>query len=220
MTSATQDDIWLFVYRQGEVRTRDIAREFVATKRISRGTMYKYKRLLEVEGKIQAKPMASRPPYNVYYVPTRFHRELDALQQYKQLALKSHEPSEQLFNFVSDRNGVDINSMEWVDAPEDRFLTKVQQKILWENKATGAILVLQRAQPGIAEAKHYHPDANQWGLCLSGECELPDGSRIPTEFLFGYIPKGEVHMYPKITKESISLVYYDGHRTKIPVSED
>ena len=217
LVKVTPDDIWLYIYDQGEVRTRDITQQFVTTKQVSRGTMYKYKRYLELEGKIQAKPVASRPPHNVYYVPKRFYPQLEALKQYKQLASNDHAPTEQLFSFVSDRNGVDIHSMPWEEAPEGRFFTKVEQKILWQNEDTGAVLVLQKAQPGITEARHYHPDANQWGLCLSGECELPNGARIPTEFLFGYIPKGAVHMYPKITKESISLVYYDGPRTKIEV---
>jgi hypothetical protein len=217
LSTATIDDIWLYIYEQGEVRTRDIARAFVATKRLSRGTMYKYKRLLEAEGKIQAKPVVSRPPHNVYYVPTRFYRQLEALKQYKQLASKNHRHIEQLDGFVSDSRttSLDINSMKWEDAPEGRFFTKVQQKILWQNVETGAVLVLQKAQPGIAEAKHYHPDANQWAVVLSGECELPNGLRIPTESLFGYIPKGVPHIYPKITKESVSLVFYDGPRTKV-----
>jgi hypothetical protein len=221
MPTASIDDIWLFIYKQSEVRTRDITREFVTTKRLSRGTMYKYKRQLELEGKIQAKAVTSRPPHNVYFVPTRFHRELEALRQYKQFASDPPifwEPRPPDSFHPTQSTLVNLNAMEWEDAPGDLFLTKVQQKILWHDSKSGALLVLYKTPPGIAEALHYHPYANMWGLLMAGEIELPDGSRMPTENLFGYVPRGVKHIHPKITKESIGLVYFDGPRTKIEVS--
>ena len=86
MVKATSDDLWVYIYEQGKVRTRDLENHFVKTKLLARGTMYKYKRQLESEGKILAKPVPGRPPYNVYYVPDQHHRECEALKRYKQLS--------------------------------------------------------------------------------------------------------------------------------------
>ena len=88
MPTATADDIWLYIHEHNAVRTKDLEQEFVKTQRMSRGTLYKYKRVLEAEGKIQAKSVQGRPPYNVYYIPERFRKHVEALKRYKQLPLK------------------------------------------------------------------------------------------------------------------------------------
>jgi hypothetical protein len=100
----------------------------VKTKQMSRGTLFKYKRQLELEGKIASKPVHERPPYNLYFVPENVHRHVEALQQYKRLPLT-----------YDVYNSQDI---EWTDAPKDMFLTPVKEKILWHDENTGAIMSL------------------------------------------------------------------------------
>jgi hypothetical protein len=62
MASVSHNDIWMYIFEQGEVRTRDLLNQFVKSKRMSRGTLFKYKRQLELEGKIASKPVHERPP--------------------------------------------------------------------------------------------------------------------------------------------------------------
>jgi DNA-binding PadR family transcriptional regulator len=88
MPTATVDDVWLYIHQHNAVRTKDLEQEFVKTKRLSRGTLYKYKRLLEAEGKIQAKSVQGRPPYNVYFIPEKRRKHIEALKQFKQIPLK------------------------------------------------------------------------------------------------------------------------------------
>jgi hypothetical protein len=136
----------------------------VKTKRLSRGTLYKYKRLLEAEGKIQAKPVQSRSPYNVYYIPPNFHRQVEALKQYTQLSLTYYT--------------VRPHSVEWTDTPKDFYLTPVKEKILWQNPETGAMITVTKFPVGLSDAPHIHPDANVMGYVLSGEAENPDGTIV------------------------------------------
>jgi hypothetical protein len=42
---------------------------------------------------------------------------------------------------------------------------------------------------------------------------------LPAAGLYGFIPQGELHTSPKIRKEVIALCYFDGPRTKVPVSD-
>lgn len=203
MPGATIDDIWIFIYERGEVRTRDLEKHFVSTKRMSRGTMYKYKRQLEFDSKICAKPVHSRPPYNVYYVPEKYHRECEALKQYKQLP----------FKYIN----LQIPQIKWQDAPKGFYLTDVKEKILWENKKTGAIFLLGKAPIGLTDTPHIHPEANMLSYCLSGEIELPNGTISKMAGHSGYQPKGTLDVGYKIVKEALILVYWDGPRTKIEV---
>jgi hypothetical protein len=222
MPKASLDDVWIYVYENEYVRTRDLETQFVKTKQLARGTLYKYKRLLEAEGKIRAKPVQGRPPYNLYYVPKKYHDELEALKQYKYLSPKYFQ-----FDTYNKRAGSipddyypkvpimgNIDNLEWEDtAPED-FYSDVKRKVLWKNDATGALFVLLKVPPGIMEPLHYHTESNKWALALSGECELPDGTRMPMEGVYGYIAKGTPHVHPKVTKETLILCYFNGPRTK------
>jgi DNA-binding PadR family transcriptional regulator len=73
---------------------RDMERAFVTTKKISRPTMYRYKKRLESEGKIQARPMPGHPPYNTYSVPERHHQVIKLLlqgNQFTRILGKMHE---------------------------------------------------------------------------------------------------------------------------------
>ena len=89
MADIAPEDIWRFIYEHDEVRSRDLEKWFVDEElpvRISRGTMYKYKEILEREGKIKAKPvLEARPPYNVYYVPKEFHNEVEVMIRSKKM---------------------------------------------------------------------------------------------------------------------------------------
>ena len=207
MTRITPEDLWIFIYEQKQVRMRDLQKQFVKSKQLSRGTMYKYKRQLEQDGKIQPTTVHAKPPYNVYSVTPEYHPEVEAIIQYKHLPFPSQTP---MFN---------VESIPWEDTPPGLFFTDVQRKILWQNKETGALLVLIKAQPGIIEPLHYHPYANKWAYFLAGECELPNGTVIPVTGLCGFIPKGELHVSPKVRKEGIVLCYFDGPRTKVPVTD-
>ncbi len=89
MPTATIDDVWIYIYDQGEIRTRDLERQFVKSRLMSRGTLYNYKRGLESEGKIAVKTIQAKPPYNVYYVPTKYRELLTALKQFKSTTFKA-----------------------------------------------------------------------------------------------------------------------------------
>jgi hypothetical protein len=206
MPTATIDDVWIYIYEQGDVRTRDLEQRFVKSKQMSRGTLYKYKRQLEHEGKIQSTPVHAKPAYNTYSVPSTFHQELNTLIQYKRLPFPPRSP---LYN---------IEAIPWEDVPPGIFFVDAKRKVLWHDEETGALLVLFKGGPGIMEPLHYHPYANKWGYILHGEYELPDGTPLPCDNTYFFVPKGELHVMPKCRKESVALCYFDGPRTKVPVT--
>ena len=196
------NDLLIHIYENGPVRAKDLELAFVHTKRLSRGTLYKYKRQLEQAGKIQATPIYKRPIYNIFSVPKQFHQEIEVLKQLQGF-------SKPMFFNIRDRN--------WTDAPEGFYLTDVKQKVLWHDNDTGASAVLLKLPPGISETVHYHPYANQWGLGLYGESEQTDGTRLSFNGTFSYMPKGEPHAARRLTKESVVFIYWDGPRTKISI---
>ena len=157
LPKASRDDVWLYIYDHPNVRARDLEIQFVKTRNMARGTLYKYKRLLEAEGKIQAKPMKGRPPYNVYYVPKNFQKQAAALNHYRQIPRKYYD--------------LRLPEIDWQDAPLGYYLTDVKEKILWHDKETGAMLVIKKAPPGLTDAPHVHPDANKMAYVLAGEME-------------------------------------------------
>jgi hypothetical protein len=161
MPTATIDDVWIYIYEQGEVCTRDLEQRFVKTRQMARATMYKYKHRLELEGKIQSKPVPAKPPYHLYFVPPDFHRHVKALKHYKSLP-----------NVI----GGDIEALPWHDIPEGWALLPVKEKILWQNEETGAMAVLQRIPVGLVETPHYHPDGNHFIYGISGDVETPSGA--------------------------------------------
>jgi hypothetical protein len=204
MATISPDDIWLYIYDQGKVRTRDLEQAFVKTQKISRSTLYKYKRLLQAQGKIESKPVHAQPPYNIYTIPSHQLRAVEALKQYTQLSPEYY--------------AVRLHEMEWQNAPKDFYLTPVKEKILWQNPDTGAMVTLCKLPVGLSDAPHIHPEATVMGYVLSGEAELPDGRRISwPPHSFNCRPKGMLDMGYKITKETILLAIWDGPRTKIDV---
>ena len=204
MTTISPDDIWLYIHEQGHVRTRDLEHAFVKTQKISRTTLYKYKRILQAQGKIVSKPVHAQPSYNIYTIPPHQIRVVEALKQYTQLspeyyAIRPHE-------------------IECEDAPKDFYLTTVKEKILWQNPETGAMVTLCKFPVGLSDAPHIHHEATVMGYVLSGEAELPDGRTISwPPHTFNCRPKGTLDMGYKFTKETILLAIWDGPRTKIDV---
>lgn len=203
MPTATVDDLWIYIYEQGEVRTRDLEQRFVKIKHMARGTMYKYKRQLEQEGKIQSKPIHARPSYNVYYVPKKFHKAAAALKLYRQLSPKFF--------------AVNTQKIPWQDAPSDLYLTPVKEKILWQNPDTGAMIVINKIPTGLTDSPHIHPDSNVMAYIFSGEQELPDGTRFSVDGIFNCRPKGELDPGYKISKETTIIAFWDGPRTRIEI---
>jgi hypothetical protein len=206
MATVSHNDIWLYIFEQGEVRTRDLLNHFVKSKQMSHGTLFKYRRQLELEGKIASKPVHERPSYNLYFVPENVRRQVEALQQYKQLPLT-----------YDVYNAQDI---EWTDAPKDMYLTDVKEKILWNDEETGAIMVLMKLPPGLYAFPHIHPQANQWAYGLEGEGEHPNGKKESLKGIFTFLPKGALELGSIISKETLAIIYWDGPRSQIDVKAD
>lgn len=202
MPTATIDDVWIYIYEQSEVRTRDLEQRFVKTGQMARATMYKYKHRLELEGKIQSTPVHVKPPYHLYFVPQSMHHHVQALQHYKSLP-----------NVI----GGDINELEWQDIPDGVYLLPVKEKILWQSDDTGAMAVLQRIPVGLVETPHYHPDGNHFIYGISGEVETPSGDIESLAGTYRYVPKGTVDVGVKFVKEGLCIAYWDGSRTKVNV---
>jgi hypothetical protein len=202
LPTATIDDVWIYIYEQGEVRTRDLEQRFVKTRQMARATMFKYKHRLELEGKIQSKPVHAKPPYHLYSVPSALHTHVQALQHYKTLP---------------DVIGGDSEHLEWHDAPEGTALVNVKEKQLWHNHETGAMVVLQRVPIGLVETPHYHPDGNHFIYAISGAIETPSGDIEDIAGTYRYVPKGTIDIGVKVVKELICIAYWDGPRTKVNV---
>ena len=104
MADATPEDIWLYIYEKGEVRSRELKKQFDDSGLLSYGTMHKYKNSLEKEGKIRAKRVLNDRTgghYYVFYVPKEFHEMCEALK-YKQKIdsiLNNLPPKEQTETF-------------------------------------------------------------------------------------------------------------------------
>ncbi len=99
----------------------------------------------------------------------------------------------------------------WEDAPRGYYLSDVKQKTLWEDKKTGALMVLLKFPPGVADKIHSHPEANQIAIGLTGEVLMPDGRVNPVEPNLGVcIDKATKHGATEFTKETIGLFFWDG----------
>jgi hypothetical protein len=198
--TAAPNDLLLYIYEHGPVRSKDLERVFVEPKRMSRATMYKYKRQLEAQGKIERCTIEDRPPYYVYSVPAHYRQEVKLLQQYKMWA---------------NNTFLNIDKIPWTDPPQGMYLTKVQHKVLWHDPVTGAMMVLSKAPVGIPEPIHIHPYANEWCLGLAGELETVEGQHLVMQNTFSFVPKGVRSGVCRVTKDLLILIYWDGPPTKI-----
>jgi hypothetical protein len=86
----------------------------------------------------------------------------------------------------------------------------VKQKVLWEDKETGATMALVRFPVGVADKIHSHPQANQFCWALGGEWMTPDRVRIGLKDVLFFFPKGERHGATEFTEETTFLFYWDG----------
>jgi hypothetical protein len=195
----TQDDLFLYIYEKGYVRTKDLEHAFVKTKQISRGTLYKYKRQLEDLGKIQSTPVHTHPLHYLFHVPKHHHREAELLKQ---------------FRIFPQSIFTSFTSIPWTEPPPGFYLTHVKEKILWQNEHTGAMMILTKTPVGIESPVHYHPDANQWNIGYHGAIETTNGTRQNLESTISFVPKGELHGTGKVVEKTLSLLYFDGPRTK------
>jgi hypothetical protein len=89
-SSSTLDDLFIYVYEAEPVRAKDMEQVFVKTKKMSRGTLYKYKRILENHRKIQSTPVHARPLYCLFHVPESHHHEAELLRQYRSLPITTY----------------------------------------------------------------------------------------------------------------------------------
>ncbi|MCW4041009.1 MAG: hypothetical protein NWE83_09705 [Candidatus Bathyarchaeota archaeon] len=198
------NDILLYVYEHNHVRAKDLERVFVTTRQMSRATMYKYKRVLEAQGKLERHAILDHPPYYVYAISERFHPEMRLLQQYRAFA---------------NNTFLNIEKIPWQNPPDGMYLTNVQHKVLWKDQVTGALMVLSKAPEGIPEPVHIHPHANEWGFGLAGELETVEGRRIVMQNTFSFVRKGERSGVCRVTKELLILLYWDGPPTKVTAPE-
>ena len=87
----------------------------------------------------------------------------------------------------------------------------MKQKTLWIDEETGATWALVKFPPGIGDKRHTHPKANQPTYGISGEVEMPDGTRIELKGQAATLMrKGEEHGRTPFTKETVILFYWDG----------
>jgi len=112
--------------------------------------------------------------------------------------------SEEMFKFLN------FKDIDWKDAPRGYYLTDVKQYTLWEDKKTGATLALVKFPKGVADKIHTHPEANQIVIGLSGEVMMPSGIMPLSPNMVITTSKGTKHGATNVTKESISLFFWDG----------
>jgi hypothetical protein len=196
------DDIWIHIFKHGPVRMRDLQQVFVATKKLSRPTLFRYRKQLVDQGRLQVESVAGHPPYNLYSVPFQHHPIVQVFQQ---------------FNYSPDTLGIDLEDIPWEgDTPE----LNGRRKFIYKNPTTGAELILINAPKGAFGGTHVHLQANQWTFGMKGESVRPDGTIVQFTNTIGYYPKGMPHGYGTITKETLCLTYYDGPRTFTVIDDD
>ena len=112
---------------------------------------------------------------------------------------------------------LDTNQVEWEDPRllRDIYPTGVMQKVLWEDKKTGATIMMTKYPAGPGSEAHTHPKANEAFYILYGEGEDSEGNRRTAKGWFNYIPKGVKHGGTagwKYTKETVIIQFFDGPR--------
>ena len=99
MTESTRispDDVWIFIYRRGEVSFMDLFNHFVGKdeesrrkkrRRCAKQTLLNYKKALENQGKIKKK-ISKKTGRPVYYIPEEFIQAVKILIE--QLEIKEN----------------------------------------------------------------------------------------------------------------------------------
>ena len=113
---------------------------------------------------------------------------------------------------------VNGEEVEWDRAPN--FVNNTQRKVLWKDEKTGATFAIMRIPKGVyteAQMPHRHPHSGQFTFRLSGEMELPNGTKLTFsegDYGFGYTPKNEEHAGAqsgiKVNEDFVYLHYWDG----------
>jgi hypothetical protein len=183
---------------------RDLQQAFVETKKLSRPTLYRYRKQLVEQGKIQVQSISGHPPYNVYSVPSEHHPVVNVLQDL------SYSP----FNL-----GIDLDEIPWEDIPND-IGTPSRQKVIYKNPKTGATMILLNAPEGARDYRHIHLEANQWSYGIQGEAVRQNGTQWRLKNSVGYYPIGMPHRGDSVTKETLCLVFWDGPPTYTIVEND
>jgi hypothetical protein len=196
------DDIWIYIFKHGPVRMRDLQQVFVATKKLSRPTLYRYRKQLVDQGKIQVQSVAGNPPFNIYSVPFQHHPIVQVFQQ---------------FNYSPDNLGLDLDDIPWKGLTPE---LNGRRKFIHMDPTTGAELILINAPKGVHGRAHVHLQANQWSFGLYGEAIRQDGTIWQFKNSIGYYPKGMPHGDGIITKESLCLTFYDGPKTATLIDND
>jgi hypothetical protein len=183
---------------------RDLEKAFVATKKLSRPTLYRYRKQLLNQGKIQVKSEHGYPPHNVYFVPGHHHKAIEILQLSTQLPIVMVKQ---------------LENIPWIHS--SFYVTDVKEKVIWTNDETGATMILLKSpvDPRPAGHRHIHPKANQWSFGLAGEA-IDDNGKWAFQGSTSFIPKGVPHGPAITTKETLALVFWDGPRTYTIIDDD
>jgi len=105
---------------------------------------------------------------------------------------------------------LNLKDIDWKEPPRGSYLTAVKQHTLWEDERTGATLALVKFPVGVADKIHSHQEANQIVIGLSGEIMMPKGVMPLSPNMIITTWKGTKHGATNVTKESISLFFWDG----------
>jgi hypothetical protein len=90
----TIEDVWIFIYEKGAVRAKDLEVQFLKKEdhalnpkdHLSKGTLYKYKRILEIDKKINMTVIPGvRPLAFEFSVPKKYAEEIEALKAKRRL---------------------------------------------------------------------------------------------------------------------------------------
>jgi hypothetical protein len=184
---------------------RDLQQAFVATKKLSRPTLYRYRKQLVAQGKIQVQSVAGNPPYNVYSVPTQHYPVVRVLQQ---------------LDYSPYNLGIDLDNIPWEPAPSEMFTGGCMQKVMYSDPQTGGEMILLKSPVGASDRRHVHLQANQWTFGIEGECVSYTGTKWYIKNSLGFYPKGMPHGGDTVAKAALALAFWDGPRSYIFVEND
>ena len=123
---------------------RDLQQAFVATKKLSRPTLYRYRKQLVEQGKIHVQSVSGNPPFNIYSVPSQHHPVVRVLQQ---------------LNYSPYNLGIDLENIPWEPAPSEMFTGKCMQKVMYSDPNTGGEMILLKSPVDASDRRHVHQRA-------------------------------------------------------------
>jgi quercetin dioxygenase-like cupin family protein len=105
---------------------------------------------------------------------------------------------------------LNLEDIEWKNAPRGYYLTDVKQHTLWHDPNTGATLALMKFPKGVADEIHTH-EGTQITIGLSGELLMPPDN-VKTKIKPNMVitaKSGVKHGATEFTEESIILFFWD-----------